>query len=261
MPIIEAYGMRGNVVFGREERAEGKDSLVFIHGAGGNWTSWYLQRDYFNRDFNCFIMELPGHGAAQSQGAQEVKSYALWIRGALEELEVNNPFVIGHSMGGAVTMDLALRFPALPKGLILVGTGAKLRVLPRILDEIKDDFFQAVEFICVLSFAKDVPEEMLNVAIAEMLKNSPDVLHGDFSACERFDIMEEVAGINIPTLIICGDQDALTPVKYSRYLAERITGARLEVIEGAGHMVMLERSKQFNKKVEAFVHSCGAADA
>jgi pimeloyl-ACP methyl ester carboxylesterase len=261
MSIIDVYGMRGNVVSGREEREEGKDSLVFIHGAGGNWTSWYLQRDYFSRDFNCFLMELPGHGAAQSQGAQEVKSYALWIRGALEELEVNNPFVIGHSMGGAVTMDLALRFPAFPKGLILVSTGARLRVLPRILDEIKDDFVQAVEFVCALSFAKDVPEEMLHVAITEMLKNSPDVLYGDFSACEQFDIMDEVAGIDTPTLIICGDQDALTPVKYSRYLAERIAGSRLEVIEGAGHMVMLERPKQFNKQVEAFLHFVGAADA
>jgi pimeloyl-ACP methyl ester carboxylesterase len=261
MPIIDAYGMRGNVVFGKEEREEGKDSLVFIHGAGGNWSGWYRQRDFFSRAFNCFIMELPGHGAAQSQGAQEVKSYALWIRGALDELEVKNPFVIGHSMGGAVIMDLALRFPALPKGLVLVSTGARLRVLPRILDEIKRDFAQAVEFICGLSFAKDVPKEMLEVAIAEMQKNSPDVLYGDFSACERFDVMEEVGGINSPTLVICGDQDALTPVKYSRYLAEYIAGSRLEVIEGAGHMVMLERPEQFNKKVEAFLRSIGATDA
>jgi pimeloyl-ACP methyl ester carboxylesterase len=102
---------------------------------------------------------------------------------------------------------------------------------------------------------------MLRAATAEMLKTSPDVLHGDFSACDRFDIMKEVAGINTPVLIICGDQDALTPVKYSRYLAERIAGSRLEVIEGAGHMVMLERPEQFNKKVEAFVRSIGAADA
>jgi pimeloyl-ACP methyl ester carboxylesterase len=261
MPIIDAYGMRGNVVFGREEREEGKDSVVFIHGAGGNWTSWHLQRDFFSHDFKCFIMELPGHGAAQSQGAQEVKSYALWVRGALDELEISHPFLIGHSMGGAVTMDLALRFPALPKGLVLVGTGAKLRVLPRILDEIKKDFAQAVESVCELSFAKDVPEEMLHLAIAEMLKTSPDVLHGDFSACERFDIMEEVGRINSPTLIIGGDQDNLTPVKYSRYLAERINGSRLEVIEGAGHMVMLERPEQFNQKVEAFLRSVGAADA
>jgi pimeloyl-ACP methyl ester carboxylesterase len=181
--------------------------------------------------------------------------------GALEELEVSNPVVIGHSMGGAVTMDLALRFPAFPKGLILVGTGAKLRVLPHILDEIKENFVHAVESVCQIIFAKGVPKEMLQVATAEMLKTSPDVLHGDFSACDRFDIMEEVGNINNPTLIICGDQDALTPIKYSRYLAERISGSRLEVIEGTGHMVMLERPEQFNKKVETFVHSIGVADA
>jgi pimeloyl-ACP methyl ester carboxylesterase len=261
MPIIDAYGMRGNVIFGRGDQEEGKDSLVFIHGAGGNWTSWYLQRNHFSQAFNCFIMELPGHGGAPGQGAREIKGYALWIKGALDELEVANPFVIGHSMGGIITMDLALRFPALAKGLVLVSTGARLRVSPRILDGIKKDFIEAVELICKLSFAKDVPEEMMRLAIAEMMKNSPDVLHGDFLACDRFDIMDEVQAINNPTLVICGDQDALTPIKYSRYLADKIPGALLEIVKGAGHMVMLEQPGEFNKKVEAFLNAVGREDA
>jgi len=261
MPIIDAYGMRGNVVFGTAERAEGKDSLVFIHGAGGSSTSWQAQRGCFSRAFNCFVMELPGHGAAQGQGAQEVKSYALWVRGALDELRVASPFIIGHSMGGAITMDLALRFPVLPKGLVLASTGARLRVHPDILDGIKKDFPQAVELICELSLAKDVPEEMRQSVVAQMMKNSPDVLLGDFSACDRFDVMEEVGAITVPTLVICGDQDALAPVKYSRYLADRIAGARLEIVEGAGHKVMLERSEQFNNKLETFFRSVGTGDA
>jgi pimeloyl-ACP methyl ester carboxylesterase len=261
MPIIDAYGMRGNVVFGREERKEGKDSLVFIPGAGGNWTSWYHQRNYFSRAFNVFIMELPGHGAAQGQGAQEIKSYALWIKGALEELKVTSPLVIGHSMGGAVTMDLALRFPKLLQGLVLVSTGARLRVLPDILDRIHGDFLQAVALICKLSFAKDVSPEMLQAAVAEMMKNTPDTLLGDFSACERFDIMEEVQAISNPTLVICGDQDVLTPVKYSRYLADNIAGSSFEIVKGAGHLVMMERPEEFNQKVEAFLYSVSKKDA
>lgn len=261
MPIIEAYSMRGNVVFGKGEREEGKDSLVFIHGVGGNWTSWYHQREYFSRDFDVLIMELPGHGAAPGKGAQEVRSYALWIKGALDELKIANPFVIGHSMGGVITMDLAMRFPAFPKGLVLASTGARLRVLPRILDGIKEDFPQAVKFICELSFAKNAPEEMMQLAVAEMMKNSPQVLLGDFSACDRFDIIEEVQAIGNPTLVICGDQDILTPVKHSRYLTDKIAGSRLEIIEGAGHMVMLERPEEFNKKLEAFFRSVGKGDA
>ena len=261
MPIIDAYGMRGNVVFGSGKRQQGRDSLVFIHGAGGNQTFWRNQVDYFKRTFNCYIMELPGHGAAQGQGVQEIKGYALWIKGALDELKVSNPFVIGHSMGGAIAMDLALRFPALPKGLVLASTGARLRTLPTILDGIEKAFLQTVALICKLSFAQDAPEELMQLTAAEMLKNSPHVLHGDFSACDRFDIMDQVQAIGNPSLVICGDQDALAPLKYSRFLADKIAGARLEIVEKAGHLVMLEQPEEFNKKLEAFFWSAGRGDA
>jgi pimeloyl-ACP methyl ester carboxylesterase len=261
VPIVDAYGMRGNVVFGKAEREQGRESLVFIHGVGGNRTSWYHQRNYFSRAFNCLIMELPGHGAAQGQGTQEIKGYALWIKGVLDELKVSRPIVIGHSMGGAITMELALRFPTLPKGLVLVSTGARLRVRADILDEIKEAFPHAVKLICRLSFARDVPEEMMQLAVTEMMKNSPQVLYADFAACNRFDLMKEIQAISNPTLVICGDQDVLTPIMYSRYLADKIAGARLEIVEGAGHMVMLERPEEFNKKVELFLDSVSKGNA
>ena len=261
MPIIDAYGMKGNVVLGMGSRAEGKGSLVFIHGAGGSRNFWRSQADYFGKAFNCYIVELPGHGAAQGPGASEIKGYALWIKGALDELKLSRPFVIGHSMGGAIAMELALRFPALPKGLVLASTGARLRTLPSILEGIKQAFPETVRMIGERSFAPDAPAEMKQAKQAEMMKNSPDVLYGDFAACDRFDIMEEVQKIGSPTLVICGDQDLLAPPKYSRYLAERIAGARLEIIKGAGHMVMVEKSEEFNKKLEAFFTFVGKGNA
>ncbi len=261
MPIIDAYGMRGNVILGSQEGAKGKDTLVFIHGAGGSRSFWRLQEAYFSKAFNVIIAELPGHGAAQGQGVQEIKGYALWIKGALDELKLPSPFVIGHSMGGAITMDLAVRFPALPKGLVLASTGARLRTVPDILDGIKQAFPETVKLICERSFAKGAPTKMKQATAAEMMKNSPHVLHGDFTACDRFDIMDQVQKIGRPSLVICGDQDVLTPVKYSRFLAEKIAGARLEIIKGAGHMVMLERAEEFNKKLEAFFYSVGSGDA
>jgi pimeloyl-ACP methyl ester carboxylesterase len=261
LPIIDAYGMRGNVVFGMGSRAEGMDSLIFIHGAGGNQAFWRNQGDYFNRQFNCYIMELPGHGAAQGQGAQEIKGYALWIKGALDELKVPSPFVIGHSMGGAIAMELAMRFPALPKGLVLASTGARLRTLPAILDGIEKAFPETVELICERCFARDAPAELRRLTVAEMMKNPPSVLHGDFSACDRFDVMDEVQTISKSTLVICGEEDALAPVKYSRFLAGKIAGAQLEIIKGAGHLVMVEQPREFNKRLEAFFWSAGRGDA
>jgi pimeloyl-ACP methyl ester carboxylesterase len=261
LPVIDAYGMRGNVVLGSQEGAAGKDTLVFIHGAGGSRTSWRLQGDYFSKAFNVMIMELPGHGAAPGPGAQEIKSYALWIQGVLDELQVSSPFVIGHSMGGAIAMDLVLRFPALPKGLVLVSTGARLRTLPAILDGIKKAFPETVRMICGNAFSQEAPAEMKQAAVTEMMKNSADVLYGDFSACDRFDVMDKVQTIDRPCLVICGDQDILTPIKYSRFLADTIAEARLEVIKGAGHRVMVEQPVEFNNRLETFFGSAGRKDA
>jgi pimeloyl-ACP methyl ester carboxylesterase len=261
MPIIDAYGMRGNVVFGRGERVPGRLDCVFIHGAGGDWSSWYQQRNYFSPAFNLFFMELPGHGGARGDAAQNIRDYARWIKGALEELKVAHPVVIGHSMGGVITMELVLRNPDFPRALVLVSTGARLKVLPDILDSITKDFHQAVALICKLSFAPDAPAEMLQTAEKEMLKNDPDVLFGDFSACQRVDVMEEVKTITAPVLVICGDRDVLTPVKYSRYLADAIAGSSLAIIAGAGHLVMMERPDEFNKAVEVFLNSLGSKDA
>jgi pimeloyl-ACP methyl ester carboxylesterase len=261
LPIIDAYGLRGNAILASQEGAKGKETLVFIHGAGGSRTSWRYQADYFSKAFNVIIMELPGHGAAQGQGAQEIKGYALWIKGALDELRVSRPFVIGHSMGGAIAMELAIRFPVLPKGLVLASTGARLRTLPAILDGIEKAFPETVRMICERSFAQHASQKEMQTTETEMLKNPPHLLQGDFSACDRFDIMDQVQTIDSPTLVVCGDQDALTPPKYSRYLAERIAGAQLEIIKGAGHMVMVEKPEEFNKRLEAFFNSVGKEDA
>ena len=86
-----------------------------------------------------------------------------------------------------------------------------------------------------------------------MLQCRPEVLHGDFSACDRFDVMKEVEKINLPTLILCGEDDALTPVLYSQFLHSRIKGSKLEVLPNAGHMVMMESPQAFNEKINGFI--------
>jgi pimeloyl-ACP methyl ester carboxylesterase len=89
--------------------------------------------------------------------------------------------------------------------------------------------------------------------INEMLRCHPGALYGDFLACDRFDIMKEVERINLPTLILCGEDDQLTPVKYSQSLQSRIKGSKMEVLPDAGHMVMMEAPQLFNKKIGEFI--------
>jgi len=156
-------------------------------------------------------------------------------------------------MGGAITQTLAVKHAEVLKGIILVGTGARLKVFPMILNEIRSDFENTVRKITQFAYSPNTPQEMIDRGVADMMRCRPEILYGDFLACDRFDIMAEVDKISLPALIICGDEDQLTPVKYSQFLLHHIKGSRLEIVSGAGHMVMMEAAELFNEKIATFV--------
>jgi pimeloyl-ACP methyl ester carboxylesterase len=81
----------------------------------------------------------------------------------------------------------------------------------------------------------------------------PDVLYNDFLACDRFDLTREVEKINLPTLILCGDEDEMTPLKYSQFLHDRIKDSKIEILPNAGHMVMMESPQAFNEKIQELI--------
>ena len=86
-----------------------------------------------------------------------------------------------------------------------------------------------------------------------MLQTDPAVLHSDFIACDCFDIRTKLDQIHIPTLVISGTEDKMTPLKYSRYLVENIVDARLIIIEGAGHFSMLQKPKMVANAIAEFM--------
>jgi pimeloyl-ACP methyl ester carboxylesterase len=102
-------------------------------------------------------------------------------------------------------------------------------------------------------YSRNVSPVLIEQGIAEMLRCRPGVLYGDFVACDRFDLMNEIEKIALPTLILCGEDDQLAPVKYSQFLHNRIKGSKMEILPQAGHKVMMEASQLFNEKVGEFI--------
>jgi pimeloyl-ACP methyl ester carboxylesterase len=92
-----------------------------------------------------------------------------------------------------------------------------------------------------------------HASIQELLEVPATVTYGDFKACDRFDRMNEIECITLPTLIICGEDDRLTPVKYSKYMKDKIRNARLVVIHDAGHSVMFEKPEELNNAIRSFI--------
>jgi pimeloyl-ACP methyl ester carboxylesterase len=140
-------------------------------------------------------------------------------------------------------------------GLVLVATGARLRVFPAILDGIRSDLEATAALITRFAWSTEAPPRLTELGKKTLLKTGPDVLLADFGACDRFDVMERLGQIRVPTLVVAGSADQLTPLKYARYLAEHIPDARLRTIENAGHMVMLERPEVVELAMQQFIEA------
>ncbi len=253
MPIVRINGKEVSYWTARKGLVEGKETVLFIHGAGGGQYTWSYQKGFFEKEFNPVIVELPGHGASGGEGEEEVGKYAEHVYAFLKSLGLEKVFLVGHSMGGAIAQTLALTRAEMMKGIVLVGTGARLKVLPMILDGIKSNFEDTVRKINQFAFSRKVQADLIEKSLSFMSQCRAEVLYGDFLACDRFDLMNEVERIVLPALILCGDDDQLTPVKYSQFLNNRIKGSKLEVFPSAGHMVMMEAAQAFNERVREFI--------
>lgn len=234
-------------------RAEGaRTAVVLIHGAGGSHVHWpaALRR---LPGATVYALDLPGHGHSEGEGRQSIGGYRDVVRAFLEAAGLERAILVGHSMGGAIALEVALRYPRRLAGLVLVGSGARLRVAPALLQGLREDYPRAVENLVQWLFAGSAPEQTRRAARRQLLEANPGVVLGDFLACDAFDVMAELPRVETPTLVVCGTEDRMTPLKYSEYLAAHIPGARLEAIPGGGHMVMLEQPEPVARAVAAFL--------
>jgi pimeloyl-ACP methyl ester carboxylesterase len=226
--------------------------IVFIHGSGGDHTVWSRQFPKLKDEWNVTAIELPGHGRSEGAGEQDVPAYVEWVREILEAFAIPKPIMAGHSLGAAIALAFAIKYPGLLSGIIPVGGGAKMPVNQAILDGLKTNPASVIEMIVKFSLTKNNREHIGGPLRESLLKANAEILYGDLVACDKQDITAEIAGITIPVLVICGDDDKMTPPDFSRFLADHIPGARISLIENAGHFVMLENPEAVNRVVSDF---------
>jgi pimeloyl-ACP methyl ester carboxylesterase len=231
--------------------------LVLIHGAGGSAELWQPQLDALADVARVVAPDLPGHGPLGGRGKPSVAAYAEWLGGFLGALGEAPAVLVGHSMGGAVAQTLALARPASLAGLILIGTGARLRVLARIVDLLREHPREGQSLIQELSFGAAAPRECVEMVDRVLREGAPLVMLGDYLACDRFDVRDRLALIRTPTLVVTGAEDRLTPLRYGRLLAETIPGARQLEIPGAGHFPQLEQPGPVNAAICGFLAELG----
>jgi len=238
----------------KRDGSEQAPSLFFIHGAGGDASMWHGQTEYLRGQYDTYCMELPAHGRSGRAEVASILEYAQWVRLAVENYSHSGcQVLVGHSLGGAIVLEIATNPPEGIKGIVLLGTGAKLGVMPAIFEMLEhnpDDFFQTMG---KAAFAASTPRAVRDRVLNVMRKSPPSIIAKDFRACDQFDIRDRLQEISLPALILCGEEDRLTPAKYSQYLHEKIASSRLVIIPRAGHMVMAEQPESVNRALVEFI--------
>ncbi len=223
--------------------------LLFIPGSGGTREVWRYQTDHFTDSEG---IALPGH--PDGEPCTSVDDYVEWLRGYISQQGYQDVVLAGHSLGGAIAQLYALKYGDELKGLVLIGTGARLRVLPDILESVKGMIGDEDAWKRYLEEGSTLTDpEMKKVLLEARMRIGPAVLLNDFLCCDKFDIMDRMPDIKLPTLVICGSEDVMTPVKYATYLADRIEGASIVIIDGATHSVATERPGEVNQAIEKFL--------
>jgi pimeloyl-ACP methyl ester carboxylesterase len=240
------------------ERYGSGEKCVFLHGAGGSSSSWYFQRE-LQKTMEVVLLDLPGHGESPGPALSSVEDQRDAVHETLRDLNMERCFVAGHSMGGAIAMSYALAYPEALKGLILVGTGARLKVMPEFLEGILKDKEGTLKLITETAFGRNTPPAVKEGGFREMMKCEARTIYNDYYACDHFDLMGTVENISVPALIVCAGSDLLTPPKYSEYINWKVKGSRIELIEGAGHMIMIEKPAELNAFIEDFVRTSSRA--
>jgi len=235
-------------------RREGaKGSIVFVHPAGSSKEIWEDDVDYFSQWYNTMAMDLPGRGETGGEGLTDVFEYAKFVKGVMDEAKISNSVVVGTSMGGAVAQAVALGYPEVVSGLLLLGTGAKLPCAPMIFEGIMSDYNKYLDMSGQVAYGPNTDKKIIERHKEISVKVRPEVAHGDFTACNTFDSRTRLGEIKVPTLIMCGEVDYLMPLKFSTYLEDNIENSKLITFAGVGHNVMAEVQDEFRKYMLEFL--------
>jgi pimeloyl-ACP methyl ester carboxylesterase len=248
---LSVNGIETFVATGGREFAKSLPTIVFLHGAGFDHTTWALHSRWFaHHGYGVLAPDLPGHGRSSGAPLPDIAGMADWTAALLAAAGVASARLVGHSMGSLIAIETAARHPAKVSGLSLIGTAATMTVGPDLLKAAEANDHAAIDMVSIwgLGYQAELggslaPGLWMHFGAERVLEQCrPGVLFNDLSACNAYqNALAAAATITVPTTLILGERDMMTPARAGKALAAALPNARTVVMPGAGHMMMVER--------------------
>ena len=240
-----------------------KPTVVFIHGAANDHSVWTYQARYFaHHGWNAMAVDLAGHGKSFGDAKTSIAAYADWVVSLLDNGGVARTALVGHSMGSLISLACAAKYPSRVSQLALIGASVPMPVADVLLDAATHRPAEAFDMLNIWGHAPHLkwgrnptPGTSSMMAYRRLLMQSrPGVLASDLAACNAFLPDDAIlADIKVPTLVIAGSRDLLTPVKAAEMLAARIVNCRFAQIENTGHTLMQEAPGKTLDELKSFL--------
>jgi len=212
--------------------------VVLVHGLAGSARWWEQTEPVLRRRHDVHVVELPGFGAARrSRFTLEDATALVSDRVA----GVGRVHLVGHSLGGLVCARVAAGRPELVERLVLVAPAGSLprRTL-------------AGHALPLAATLRSLRPSFLRLLVTDVVRAGPRTLVGAARELLREDVVADLRSVAAPTLLVWGERDMLVPASVSQLFAAEIPHARLELLEGVGHVPMIERPELFAQLVLAF---------
>lgn len=229
-------------------------TLLFIHGAGGNMLALKALATQFP-DYKCILVDLPGHNLSEGNIPSNVQDYAAAIEKFIKSEKTTlgeNITCVGHSMGGFITLELALRKVPEIRQLIILNSGARIEVDSKFMEKVrKEKIDKFYLFKASGSYFHPRTYSFFLKSFKQMIA-SQRVMVKDFLCVQNFDRRSAVKGIKLPTLIMTGEKEILAVPEYSKYLHSQIEGSSLVIMKGLSHLMPIVAPEKLADNIRAF---------
>jgi pimeloyl-ACP methyl ester carboxylesterase len=229
--------------------------LLYIHGTGCNGRVFERHHRALSQHHEIVAIDLPGHGKSSGGGFRSVVEHAFYVAALIEDLNWDSCIVAGHSMGGGIALALAVYFDSLVSGLLLIDTGARLRVNPKVIDQARKIAAgdRSIQVNSRFGYADGTSQSVVDEINRINAGCDPQVIYKDWIADDSCDFLSRLGGIDAPALAICGKQDPLTPPKYHEFLRDKMPNCKMVTIEKSGHWPFAESPQAFDAAIIQFV--------
>src|SRR6476660_8777024 len=238
------------VATGGREFDKSQPTIVLLHGAGLDHSTWALHSRWFaHHGYGVLAPDLPAHGRSSGAPLATIADMADWTAALLDAAGAAKAKLVGHSMGSLIALETAVRHPAKVSALGLIGTAAILTVGPDLLKAAEANDPTAIDMVSIwgLGFQAELggslaPGLWMHQGAQRVLQQTrPGVLYNDLNACNSYqNALEAAAQVKVPATFILGERDMMTPAKAGKTLAAATPKSRTVVVPGAGHMIMAE---------------------